>query len=69
VPRVLRRYHVAIDIVALVLALLGFVLTGAGVNGAIGFGLGLLALVLVVEILARAGAPAAPAAAPTPDPA
>lgn len=69
VPRVLRRYHVAIDIVALVLALLGFVLTGAGVNSAIGFGLGLLALVLVVEILARAGAPAAPAAAPTPDPA
>ncbi|BCJ37502.1 hypothetical protein Athai_50050 [Actinocatenispora thailandica] len=67
VPRVLRRYHVAIDIAALVLALLGFVLTGAGVSSAIGFGLGLLVLVLVVEILARATEPAAPPAA-TPAP-
>lgn len=67
VPGVLRKYHVAIDIAALVLALLGFVLTGAGVNSAIGFGLGLLALVLVVEVLARASMPTTPAPAPTPD--
>jgi len=54
VPGVLRKYHVAIDVVALVLALLGFVLTGASVDGAIGFGVGLVVLVFVVEVLSRA---------------
>ncbi|HEY3506500.1 MAG TPA: hypothetical protein VGN37_27400 [Actinocatenispora sp.] len=63
VPAFLRRFHVPIDIVLVVLALLGFVLTGAGVGSAIGFGLGLIVLLVIVETLTRTRAPAAPAPA------
>jgi hypothetical protein len=63
VPAFLRRFHVPIDIVLVVLALAGFVLTGAGVGSAIGFGIGLIVLLVVVETLARAGQPAVPAPA------
>ncbi|GAA4219108.1 hypothetical protein [Actinocatenispora rupis] len=61
VPAFLHRFHVPIDIALVVLAALGFVLTGAGASAAIGFGVGLVVLLVVVETLARATAPPQPA--------
>jgi hypothetical protein len=52
-PAVLRRYHVAIDLALVALALIGFLLTGVGVGSAVGFGIALVVAIVIVETIAR----------------